>query len=146
MCTHPIEYNATTRRSMQHHIFFARFWIQNIVKYNTWYSTPTIKNVLFWTKIYNNQNIYINPVFLAGMIHLLQDILCIDWCTDNNVNYSLCQYCQQMYAHHNQNADMKFHIYTPYLWLFTYLTIYHFKKYGCRSFKMQVHPMLHCKI
>ena len=143
MYTHPINYNATTLRSMQHHIFCKtlnskKFELSCMISYShDWF---------IWTKIYNNQNIYINPVFLAGMIHLLQDILCIDWCTDNNVNYSLCQYCQQMYAHHNQNADMKFHIYTPYLWLFTYLTIYHFKKYGCRSFKMQVHPMLHCVI
>ena len=140
MYTHPINYNATTLRSMQRHIF-----LQNFKSEKIW----IIMHVILLsrlTKIYNNQNIYINPVFLAGMIHLLQDILCIDWCTDNNVNYSLCQYCQQMYAHHNQNADMKFHIYTPYLWLFTYLTIYHFKKYGCRSFKMQVHPMLHCVI
>ena len=140
MYTHPINYNATTLRSMQHHIF-----LQNLKSEKIW----IIMHVILLsrlTKVYNNQNIYINPAFLVGMVHLLQDILCIDWCTDNNVNYSLCQYCQQMYAHHNQNADMKFHIYTPYLWLFTYLTIYHFKKYGCRSFKMQVHPMLHCKI
>ena len=140
MYTHPINYNATTLRSMQHHIF-----LQSLKSEKIW----IIMHVILLsrlTKVYNNQNIYINPAFLVGMVHLLQDILCIDWCTDNNVNYSLCQYCQQMYAHHNQNADMKFHIYTPYLWLFTYLTIYHFKKYGCRSFKMQVHPMLHCKI
>ena len=145
MYTHPIYYNATTLRSMQRNIFFCKTLNPKYCELSYMLSYSHDKNRTL-NKIYNNQNIYINPVFLAGMIHLLQDILCIDWCTDNNVNYSLCQYCQQMYAHHNQNADMKFHIYTPYLWLFTYLTIYHFKKYGCRSFKMQVHPMLHCVI
>ena len=68
------------------------------MKYNTWYSTPTIDSF--------EQKFAITKIFilflyswlvLAGTIHLLQDILCIDWCTDNNVNYSLCQYFEQMH-------------------------------------------------
>ena len=140
MYTHPISYNATTLRSMQHHIFLQNFKseILWIIMHGILLSRLTKFTI---TKIF----ILILYSWLVWYICYKTSFVLIDVqiITSITLYVNIANKCMHIIT---KMQTWSF-IFIPHI--FDCLLISQSiisKKSGCRSFKMQVNPMLHYKL